>query len=118
MKRSLIMMSVPVLLLGLMLAGCGGGVDEQKPISDVKAEAQGMSADQLRNMAAKYEEAIEARKADIEKLTADLQKIPVAQMLGDEANAIKDEITNISNSVRALNERMNIYLQQLRSQQG
>lgn len=118
MKRSLVITLVPVILLGLMMAGCGGGADEQKPISEVRAEAQGMSADQLRNMAATYEKAIEARKADIEKLTADLQKIPVAQMLGDEANAIKEEITKINNSVRALTERMNVYLQHLRSQQG
>ncbi len=73
---------------------------------------------QLSNIVARYESAIQTRQKEIEQFSDRLQEIPVAQMLGDEARALKDDIARINDSVRALTERMNVYAQELRKQQG
>ena len=103
----------------LVVFGCGGKeADETKPVSEVKAEAEKMSAADLRAMASKYKEAIEAKGEDVEKLTAKLKEIPVAQMMGEQAKEIKAEIDTINKSVSALKERFQIYLDKLKEKGG
>ncbi|MCK4947936.1 MAG: hypothetical protein KAS46_06150 [Candidatus Aureabacteria bacterium] len=106
---------LPVVLIGLVLTGCGGGVSEDKPITEVKTEAQAMSVDQLKATVAKYQEAIASKKDVISKLTAALQKIPVTQTLGDEAKKLKGDISNITSAIRALKERLDIYSEALKN---
>lgn len=113
--RNIIKAFLPVLLVSFILTGCGGGVSEDKPIAEVKTEAQGMSAEQLKATVSKYQAAIDSKKAEINKLTAQVQQIPIAQMMGDEAKKLKGEIQNIGNSVKALTERLNIYAQEIKS---
>ena len=112
-------------LLPLMLAlsmtflfGCGKKADENKPISEVQAEAQKMSVDDLKAMAMKYKDAIEAKKADIDKITAKLKEIPVTQMLGDESKKLKADIDNLTKSLSALKERFQVYYDQLKAKGG
>ena len=106
---------LPVALISFVLTGCGSKASEDKPISEVKTEAQAMSVEQLKAIIAKYEAAINSKKAEIDKLTAAIQKIPVTQMLGEEAKKLKSDMQNISNSVKALTERLNVYAQELKS---
>ncbi|NQU94886.1 MAG: hypothetical protein HQ549_01470 [Candidatus Omnitrophica bacterium] len=113
--RKIVKIILPIVLMSFILTGCGGGVSENKPISEVKAEAKTMSLDQLKATVAKYKAAIESKKAEIDKLTAAIRKIPVTQMLGDEAKKLKGDIQNVSISVKALTERLNVYAQALRS---
>lgn len=105
-------------LCSLVLLGCGSKADENKPISDVKAEAEKMSTKQLRATALSYKEAMIAKKADIEKLAANLKDVPVTEMLGAEAKKIKTEMDNISKSVSALQERFDIYYNKLKEKGG
>ena len=102
----------------LFLFGCGKKADENKPISEVKAEAEKMSAADLKAIVMKYKDAIEAKKADVEKITAKLKEIPVTQMLGEQAKQLKGDIDNLNKSVTALRERFQIYYDQLKTKGG
>jgi len=52
------------------MAGCGKKADEDKPIGEVKAEADKMSIDELRDIALKYKDAILAKQSEIDKVVA------------------------------------------------
>ena len=105
-------------LCSLLLAGCGSKADENKPISEVKAEAEKMDTAQLRAMAMKYKEAIMAKTGEIDKLVARLKGIPVADMLGDDAKEIKAEIERVNKSQSAIGERFVIYYNKLKEKGG
>jgi predicted nucleic acid-binding Zn-ribbon protein len=108
-------------LIGLCLfaiSGCGKKADESKPISEVKVEAEKMGADALRNMAMAYQKAIAAKNSEIDKLSAKLKEIPVTEMLGTEAKALKTDIENLNKSLSALKERFEIYCQKLKEKGG
>jgi hypothetical protein len=98
----------------LVIIGCGKKADENKPISEVKAETEKMNAADLRTTALSYKEAIEAKGKEVEKLAAKLKEIPVAEILGKEAKALKTEMDTINKSVSALKERLQIYLDKLK----
>jgi len=103
-------------LLGLM--GCGKKADENKPIADVQAEAAKMNVEQLKAKAMAYKDAIVAKKAEIEKITAKITEIPVTEALGTEAKALKAEIENLNKSVTALTERFQVYYSKLKEMGG
>jgi molecular chaperone GrpE (heat shock protein) len=100
------------------ILGCGKKADENKPISEVKAEAEKMDTDGLRAMAMAYQKAIAAKNSEVEKLTAKLKDIPVTEMLGEEAKELKADIDNLNKSVSALKERFDVYYQKLKEQGG
>ena len=109
-----------VLMLCVALAGlvgCGsGGVDENKPLSEVRAEAQGMSAGGLQKRAEAYKAAIEAKLPEIEALQAKAKEIPLTEILGDEAKAFRADIDKLNGSIKALKERMAVYVEALEKQ--
>jgi len=107
---------LPFVLLLVMLIGCSGGVNENKPVSDIIKEAQNMSVEQLKSMVSKYESAITAKKADIEKVAAKIKEIPLKDILGDEARKLKTDIESLNKSIKDLTERMNVYIKQLSEQ--
>jgi len=98
--------------------GCGKKADENKPISEVKAEAEKMDTDGLRDMAMVYQKSIAAKKGELEKLTAKLKDIPVTEMMGEEAKALKADVDNLNKSLSALKERFEVYYQKLKEQGG
>ncbi len=100
------------------ILGCGKKADENKPISEVKTEAEKMDTDGLRAMAMVYQKSIAAKNSEVEKLTAKLKDIPVTEMLGGEAKELKADIDNLNKSVSALKERFEVYYQKLKEQGG
>ncbi len=114
MKKIVLMLALSM----LFLFGCGKKADENKPISEVQSEAEKMSVDDLKAMAMKYKDAIEAKKADIDKVTAKLKEIPVTEMLGENAKKLKADIDNLTKSLSALKERFQIYYDQLKAKGG
>ncbi|MBN2592602.1 MAG: hypothetical protein JXA81_03765 [Sedimentisphaerales bacterium] len=103
----------------ITIAGCGGKkTDENKPISEVKTEAEKMDAGQLRSMAMTYKEAIVAKTGEIEKITAKLKEIPATELLGQEASNLKTDIENLNKSVNALKERYEVYCQKIKEKSG
>lgn len=107
-----------LLAVMLLFAGCSKKADENKPLSEVETEAEKFSAAKLRTMAMEYKDAISAKKGEIEKVTAKLKGIPIAEMLGSEAKELKTEIENLNKSVSALNERFQIYYRKLKEKDG
>ena len=100
------------------ILGCGKKADENKPISEVEAEAEKMDTAGLRAKAMEYKEAIAAKSSDLEKLTAKLKDIPVTEMLGAEAKSLKADMENLEKSVSALHERFKVYYGKLKEKGG
>ena len=107
-----------LVLCSLVLLGCSQKADENKSISEVKAEAEKMDINQLRSMAMKYKEAITAKGNEIEKLAAKLKNIPPAEMTDTKAKEITEGINKINQSMSALNEKLMIYHNKLKEKGG
>jgi len=107
-----------LVLSSLILYGCGKKADENKPLNEVKAEAEQMSAEKLRLLAMKYKDAIVAKKGDVEKLAAKLNGIPIAEKLGTQAKELAAEIEVLNKSISALRERFQVYYHKLKEKGG
>lgn len=107
-----------LVLCSLAVLGCGQKADENKPMSEVKAEAEKMDTSKLRDMATSYKEAITAKKGEVEKITAKLKEIPVTEMLGEEAKGLKADIDDLNTSISALKERFDVYYDKLKEKGG
>ncbi len=107
-----------LVLCSLVLFGCGKKADENKPLNEVKAEAEQMSVGELRSMAMKHKNAILAKEPEVKKLADQLKKIPVTEMLGPEAKEIKAEMDALSKSISALKQRFQVYYDKLEEKGG
>jgi len=97
-----------------VFTGCGKKkADPNKPVTEVQAEAEKMDAKQLQAMVDSYTEALNAKKADVEKIIAKLQKVPLTEMVGEDAKNMKTDIDSVNKTIAALNERMKIYSDKL-----
>jgi uncharacterized lipoprotein YehR (DUF1307 family) len=92
--------------------------DEAKPVSEVKTEAEKMDTGQLRALAVTYKEAIVAKKAEVEKVAAQLKEIPVTEVLGEKAKQLKTNIDSLTKSIDALKERFDVYYAKLKEKSG
>ena len=107
-----------LVLCSIALLGCGSKADENKPMSEVKAEAEKMDTSGLRAMAMDYKEAITAKNGEVDKITAKLKEIPLTEMLGEEAKGLKADIEDLNKSVSALRERFDVYYEKLKEKGG
>jgi predicted nucleic acid-binding Zn-ribbon protein len=107
-----------VVLLTVSLFGCGGKADENKPMDEVKAEAEKMDVAKLKAMAAKYKDAIMAKQKDIEKMMAKLKEIPVTDMMSKEATGLKADIDSLNKSLSNLKVRFQVYYDKLKEKGG
>jgi len=106
-----------LVLCSLAVLSCGKK-DEDRPISEVKTEAEQMITDELRAEAMKCKEAITSKRGELEKLTAKLKGLPVTEMLGEEAKGLKADIEDLNKSVSALKERFDVYYRKLQEKGG
>ena len=106
------------ILMASVFTGCEKKADETRPIDQVKTEAEGMDADQLRTMALQYKDAIMAKTNDVDNLVGRLKEIPVAKMMTDETKELKTEIDNLTESLSALRKRFEVYYDKLKEQGG
>ena len=107
-----------LVLISLTLCGCGKKADENKPIGEVKAEAEKMSIEKLRSMAMTYKDAITAQKDEVGKLASKLKDIPLTKIMSDEAKGLKADIDGLNKSVSALKERFEVYYNKLKEKGG
>jgi len=107
-----------LMLCLLVLPGCSQKADENKPLSEVKAEAEKMDTNQLRSMAMNYKQAIMAKNDEAEKIIGNLKDIPDAEKLGAKMKEIQEELNNINKSVSALKERFEVYYNKLKEKSG
>ena len=103
------------LILIAMLAGCGGsgGIDENKPIDQVAADAVKLSQVELQKMVDKYDAAIAEKGKEIEVLKAKIKEIPINELMGDKAKMLKDDVSKISESLGKLKDQMAVYAKEL-----
>ncbi|MGA2092239.1 MAG: hypothetical protein ABSH16_02375 [Sedimentisphaerales bacterium] len=98
--------------------GCGKKADENKPMTQVQAEADKMNVEQLKAAAMEYKNAIAAKKAELKKVADKLKAIPATEQLGDKAKKLQEEVVNIGKSVNALTERFDVYYNKLKEKGG
>jgi polyhydroxyalkanoate synthesis regulator phasin len=107
--------------IAFAVVGCGPAkqeADENKPISEVKAEAAKMNTSQLRGMALAYKEAITAKTSEVDKVASKIKDMPVGEMLGDEMKKLKADLDALNKSISALQERYKIYYDKLKEKGG
>jgi uncharacterized protein YlxW (UPF0749 family) len=118
MKSLIKVVFCSLVVFSLTLLGCGKKADESKPISEVKAEAEQMSVEKLRSMATSYREAIMSKKGEVEKLADKLKDIPLTELMGEEAKALKADIDALNKSLSSLQERFTVYYNALKDKGG
>jgi peptidoglycan hydrolase CwlO-like protein len=119
MKFTKSIILICVLIPGLLtLCGCEKNVDESKPLDQIKTEAENMSIEKLRAKAMEYKDAIMSKKAEIDKLSSKIDEIPVTEMMGEEAKQLKSDLDDLNQSISALQERFEVYYNQLKEQGG
>ncbi len=107
-------------LCAIFMFGCSKKTDVNvnKPIGEVKAEAEKMDVSQLKDMAMKYQAMLEAKKADVDKIAAQLKAIPVTELIGSKASKLKTDMDNLAKSMADLKERFDVYYNLLKQKGG
>ncbi|MCU0917610.1 MAG: hypothetical protein MUC88_24065 [Planctomycetes bacterium] len=135
--RTCAALSCLVILSALVLGGCakkanqspsatGAGTtasvnvtaDAEKPVAEVQTQAQKMSVADLRATALQYKQAIAEQQTNLQKLVAQVKEIPLAEALGEKAKSLKTEAQKIESSLKALTERFQVYVNQLKEKGG
>jgi len=104
------------LVMVAMLAGCGGSkssIDENKPVSQVAADAQKMTQADLQKMVDVYNAAIAEKGKELEALTAKVKEIPLTELMGEKAKALKTDVSKITTSMGKLKDQMAVYAKEL-----
>ena len=102
------------LMMVAMLTGCGGSkIDENKPIDQVAADAAKMGQAELQKMIDTYQAAIADKSKDVEALMAKVKEIPLTEMMGDKAKALKDDVGKIKSSLDKLKDQMAVCAKEL-----
>ncbi|HTL47199.1 MAG TPA: hypothetical protein VL688_03945 [Verrucomicrobiae bacterium] len=109
-----------VLPLALVLAayGCGKKADSNKPIDEVRVEAQKMDQAQLEKQAQAYAKEISKKTSDMQEVQNKLKGLSPQELFGDKAKDIKDQASKIATEVSALTERYNVYAEQFQKAGG
>jgi len=89
-------------------------VDAEKPISDVQAEAETMSNEDLKATALKYKDAILSKQDEIKDMVAKVKEIPIAEALGQEAQSLKTDLKDLESALTALKGRFQVYYDKLK----
>jgi hypothetical protein len=116
MKNAILYCLVGLCLFAIL--GCSKKADENKSVSEIKAEVEKLDIDGLRAKALEYKEALTAKKSEVDKLAAKIKEIPVADLLGQEAKSLKADLENLEKSLSALQERFKIYYDKLKEKGG
>lgn len=105
-----------VLLIAAVLAGCGGGgIDENKPIEQVAAEAAKMGQEKLQSTVAEYESLIAEKAVEMTGLTAQLKELSIGELTGEKAKTLKTDMESLKTSLDKLKEQMAVYAKALSS---
>lgn len=99
-----------------LLSGCGGeGLDEEKSIEQVTAEAAEMSREKLQKMVDQYKRAVAERQADVEALHTKLKELSISDLMGEKAKALKTKLSDLTTSLNTLKDHLTVYTEQVKS---
>lgn len=102
------------LVLAAMLTGCGGSkIDENKPIDQVAADAAKMGQAELQKMVDQYQGVIADKGKEVEALMAKVKEIPMTELMGDKAKALKGDLGEVKDSISKLKDQMEVYAKEL-----
>ena len=105
-----------MLMIAAVLAGCGGGgIDENKPIEQVAAEAAEMGEADLQEMVSQYEPLIDEKVAELDALKEQLKELSISELVGEKAKTMKAELGSITTSLDKLKEQLAVYTKALSS---
>jgi TolA-binding protein len=93
-------------------------VDIAKPVSEVQAEAETMSSEDLKATAFQYKEAILSKQDQIKNMSAKIKEIPIAEALGQEAQTLKTDLKDLGSNLTALKARFQVYYDTLKEKGG
>lgn len=93
-------------------------VNLDKSVADLKAEAEKMDIASLTAVAGKYKDAILAKQSQFSAISEKLSAIPMTQRLGDEAKQLTAEAQQITESLKALTDRFNVYVNAIKAKGG
>lgn len=110
MGRVILSLFVAMVLIGCGEGGMSGGVDSNKTVEQIVQDVKQMDMAQLQAKIDQYGKAIEAKSAELAPLMEELKKIPVTQMLGEDAKKIKADIEEVKSAIKVLNEKMSVYV--------
>ena len=82
-----------------LAVGCGGGASEDKPLDQVTAEAEKMSAEQLRSKVQQYIDAVEKRIGDLKSVQDDYAEIKPTELMSQKAKDLQEKVSEINTSV-------------------
>lgn len=85
-----------------------------KALSEIKEQAQTMKLEDLKAMALKYKDAIMSQEGEVNTLMEKIKATPLAEQLGDEAKKVKAEITKVTEAIKPLKERYDVYIGKLK----
>jgi outer membrane murein-binding lipoprotein Lpp len=118
MNKPVLKISLAVVLVAIfMMCGCKKA-DANKPIPEVKAEAEKMDVSQLRDMAMKYKDAIADKMEKIKDEGMKLKDIPPADMMAGKGKDLTAKIDELKKTVDALKERFQIYVDEIKKKGG
>jgi hypothetical protein len=93
-------------------------VDLDKSIADLKAEAEKMDVASLMQVAGKYKDAILSKQGEFNSIGEKLAAIPMAQRLGEESKQLTGQAQKITETLKALKDRFDVYLTSIKAKGG
>ena len=104
--------------LVLVVIGCGKKADENKPISQVQAEAGKMSVDQLRTAALECKNALMAKKGELSKLEEKVKMLTSDKIISGEGQKLTTDIQSAGKSIADLTGQLKIYVDKIKEKGG
>ena len=92
--------------------------DLSETVAQVKEKVQQMSMEQLRQKAEEYKTALAAKQEQLDQVVGQLKSIPVMDQMSDEAQGLQTDMKNLSDSIKALQERFNVYVNAIKAKGG
>lgn len=108
MKRIFASLMV-VMMVGLLVVGCGKKADPNKPIEQIQSEVEKMSTGDLQSYAKAYVNAIDKKKAELMKVGEKLKAVPLKDLFSQAANDLRKQSGLVSKEISELTQRYGVY---------
>jgi Skp family chaperone for outer membrane proteins len=108
---------ITLLSCAAALSACSKA-DTNKPIDQVRAEAETMNVSQLESAAKDYAGEIAEKQKEAENIQSQLTQLSLQEAMGEKAKKIKDDVARVTQELSALTERYNIYVQRFQAAGG
>ena len=102
----------------LAVTGCGSKADTDKPMNEVTAEAQQMSAAELEKTARAYSKEMAATRGEIEKSAEKLKTLSPQEMLGEKGKEFREKSAELGKKLNELTQRYKVYADQYLAKGG